>query len=56
MWILSQVFKKVMCMIGKKERYWDFSGGPVANTLHSQFRGRGFDPWSRNQLQHATAK
>ena len=26
----------------------DFPGGPVAKTPHSQYRGPGFDPWSRN--------
>ena len=27
---------------------WDFPGGPVAKTLHSQCRGPGFNPWSGN--------
>ena len=26
----------------------DFPGGPVAKTLHSQYRGPGFDLWSGN--------
>ena len=26
----------------------DFPGGPVIKTLLSQYRGYGFDPWSRN--------
>ena len=27
---------------------WDFPGGPVAKTLHSQSRESGFNPWSGN--------
>ena len=27
---------------------WDFSGGPVAKTVSSQYREHGFDPWGRN--------
>ena len=27
---------------------WDFLGGPVAKTPHSQCRGSGFDSWSGN--------
>ena len=27
---------------------WDFPGGPVVKTPHSQCRGPGFDPWSGN--------
>ena len=34
----------------------DFSGGPVAKTLHSQCWGPRFNPWSGNQIQHATTK
>ena len=30
----------------------DFPGGPVVNTLHSQGRGQGFDPWS-GKILHA---
>ena len=26
----------------------DFPSGPVVRTLHSEFRGHGFDPWSGN--------
>ena len=26
----------------------DFPGGPVVKTLHSQYRGPGFDYWSGN--------
>ena len=29
-----------------------FPGGPVAKTSHSQCRGSGFHPWSRNQNPH----
>ena len=32
----------------KKGFPWDFPGGPVAKTLHSQCRGPGFDPWTRS--------
>ena len=32
----------------------DFLGGPVAKTLCSQCRGSGFDPWSGNEIPHAT--
>ena len=28
--------------------YGDFPGGAVVKTPHSQCRGPGFDPWSRN--------
>ena len=28
--------------------YWDFPGGPVVKTLHSQCRGPNFDSWSGN--------
>ena len=34
-------------MILENQR-WDFPGGPVAMTLHSQSRGPRFDPWSGN--------
>ena len=27
---------------------WDFPGGSMAKTPHSQCRGPGFDPWSGN--------
>ena len=33
----------------------NFPGGPVAKTLHSQSRGPRFDPWSGDQIPHATA-
>ena len=26
----------------------DFPSGPAVRTLHSQFRGHGFNPWSGN--------
>ena len=35
---------------------WNFSGGPVAKTLHSQCRGSRFDTWSGNQVPDATTK
>ena len=31
---------------------WDFPGGPV----HSQCKGPGLDPWSRNSIPHAAIK
>ena len=31
-------------------------GGPVAETLRSQCRGSGIDPWSENKILHATTK
>ena len=34
----------------------DFPGGPAAETPRSQCKGPGFDPWSQNQIPHATAK
>ena len=35
---------------GETERRgpWDFPGGPVGKTPHSQCGGPGFDSWSRN--------
>ena len=33
---------------------WDFLGGPVAKTPHSQCRGPKFAPWSGNSIQHDT--
>ena len=36
---------------------WDFLGGPVARTLHSQcIGGPRFDPWSGNWIPHAPTK
>ena len=39
-----------------KDNLHEFPGDTVAKTLGSQCRGPGFDPWSRNQIPHATAK
>ena len=39
---------------GKEQVSENFHGGPVAKTVHSQCKGAGFDPWSGNQLPHAT--
>ena len=39
--ILSVVNNIVLC-------FWDFPGSPVAKTLHSQYWGREFRPWSGN--------
>ena len=33
----------------KKETMRDFPGGLVAETLHFQYKGRGFEPWWVNQ-------
>ena len=38
----------------KKERPWDFVGGPVAKILCSQYRGPRFHPWSGNYIPHGT--
>ena len=35
---------------------WDFLGGPVAETLCSQRRGSGFNPWPGNQSPTTTNK
>ena len=40
----------------KMKYLWDFTGGPVAKILSSQCRGPGFDPWSGNEIPHATTK
>ena len=32
------------------------SGGPVAKTWCSYYRGPGFDPWSGNWIPHAITK
>ena len=32
-----------------KKTNGDFPGSPVAQTLHFQWRGHGFDPWSRKE-------
>ena len=34
----------------------DFSGGLVAKTPRGQRRGPRFDPWSENQIPHASTK
>ena len=34
----------------------NFHGGLVAKSLHTQCRGPGFDPWSRNWFPHVTTK
>ena len=39
-----------------KSNAQDFPGGPVAKTPHSQFRGHGCTPSSRNQKTHAATK
>ena len=42
--------KKAICIS------WDFPGGLVAKTPHSQWRGPGFNPWSGNEIQYAATK
>ena len=39
----------------KIQNTWDFSGGPVAKTLHSQCRRPGFKSWSRNSIPHCNS-
>ena len=34
----------------------DFPAGPVDNTPSSQNRGPRFNPWSGNEISHATVK
>ena len=34
----------------------DFPSGPMAKTLHSQCWEPRFNPWSGNQIQHATLR
>ena len=38
------------------EIYKDFPGGPVTKTPPSQCSGHQFNPWSGNQIPHATTK
>ena len=38
------------------KKWRDFPGDPVAKTLRTQCRGPSFDPWSGNQIPHATSK
>ena len=46
-----------VCFPQQKEKIsGDFPDGPVAKILCSQCRGSGFDPWSENQISHATTK
>ena len=49
---------KLLARLTKNKREYsrDFLGGPGAKTLCSQCRGLGFDPWSGNQIPHATTK
>ena len=35
---------------------WDFPGGPVAKTLHSQHKALRFDPESGSYIPHAATK
>ena len=45
-WYPNKIIFKILCTILdlKNRKTWDFPGGPVANTLHSQCRGLGFKP------------
>ena len=51
-WMLTKYFLFMNeCLKNGKSlecSYWEFPGGLVAKTLHSQCRGRGLDPWSGN--------
>ena len=40
----------------EKNQLWDFPGGPLAKTPHSQCRGPGFDLWSGNYIPHDATK
>ena len=43
--------------IGRSREYsGDFSRGPVAKTLSSQWRGPKFNPWSGSKFSHAATK
>ena len=46
--LYSNTIKSPGC-IKKYRVVWDFSGGPVANTLHSQCRRPGFNPGQRTR-------
>ena len=49
------IYHPIVCGL-KEHTFRDFPGGPVAKTLHSQCRGPRFDPWSGNNIPHATSK
>ena len=51
---LSEVISFI-CAISKTIQM-DFPGGPVAKTPCYQCMGPGFDPWSGNQIPHATLR
>ena len=39
-----------------KAALWEFQGCPVAETLHSQWRGPKFNPWPWNKILHTTIR
>ena len=45
---LSSIVDNVHVNKQTAEKKWNFPGGPVARTLHSQCQGPEFDPWSGN--------
>ena len=45
-WVYTYV--KTYQVVHLKNVQWDFPGGLVGKTSHSQCRGPGFDPWSGN--------
>ena len=49
--MLRACVSKLLTLRGKGR---DFSGGPMAKTLLSQWRGPRFNPWSVNEIPHAT--
>ena len=44
----SSIYVRTRIIKVLEKKYWDFPGGPVAKTPHSQSRGPGFHPWSGN--------
>ena len=48
--------KKYIKKFKNKVLFWDFPGGPVAKTLHYQWRWPQFDPYSGNKIPHPTTK
>ena len=59
LWITCEISAQ-SCILRCSEKEHEviiyFPCGPVARTLCFQCRGPGFDPWSGNQLPHATTK
>ena len=43
-----QMFSHIFIVVFQNPHSWDFPGGPVVKTTHSQCRGPRLDPWSGN--------